>query len=145
MNVMDTKTKIYKMILSSFISGLGMWFVGGLYHNLIMPAVHESVHPHHEGLGITFLAYLLLGFLMSYFYNNSKDTNSVYKGVKIGAIVGVLWVFPHGLTMAAVHKSEISYQFTNTLYHILEQGIGGMLIYAIFKYKYSVKRKSLSS
>ena len=54
--------------------------------------------------------------------------------LKIGAIIGVLWVFPHGLTMAAVHESSISYQITNTMYHIIEQGIGGIIIFVTFKY-----------
>ncbi len=132
---MDTKKNLYRMTIASFISGFGMWVVGGLYHNLIMPAVNENMHPHHEGLGVTLIAYILLGLLMSYFYLNSKDKNdSFVKGIKIGAIIGVLWVFPHGLTMAAVHESSISYQVTNTIYHIVEQGIGGIIIFVTFRF-----------
>jgi hypothetical protein len=132
---MDTKKNLYRMTIASFISGFGMWVVGGLYHNLIMPAVNENMHPHHEGLGVTLIAYILLGLLMSYFYLNSKDKNdSIAKGIKIGAIIGVLWVFPHGLTMAAVHESSISYQVTNTIYHIVEQGIGGIIIFVTFRF-----------
>jgi hypothetical protein len=132
---MDTKKNLYRMTIASFISGFGMWVVGGLYHNLIMPAVNENMHPHHEGLDVTLIAYILLGLLMSYFYLNSKDKNdSIAKGIKIGAIIGVLWVFPHGLTMAAVHESSISYQVTNTIYHIVEQGIGGIIIFVTFRF-----------
>ena len=112
-----------------------MWVVGGLYHNLILPAVNKQMHPHHEGLGITLFAYILLGLLMSYFYLNSKDhKDSLLKGIRTGAIIGVLWVFPHGLTMAAVHESSFSYQITNTIYHIIEQGIGGAFIFISFMY-----------
>ena len=132
---MDIKKNLFKMIVASFISGIGMWVVGGLYHNLIMPAIDKNMHPHHEGLGITLIAYILLGVLMSYFYLNSNDKNdSLLKGIKIGAIIGVLWVFPHSLTMAAVHESSISYQITNTIYHIIEQGIGGILIFVTFRF-----------
>ena len=126
---------IIQVIVSSIFSGFIMWVVGGLYHNLILPAVNENVHPHHEGLGIALIAYLLLGFLMAYFYFNSKETeDSLLKGIKIGALIGILWVFPHGLTMAAVHESSISYQLTNMLYHIFEQGIGGAIIFVTVKY-----------
>jgi len=112
-----------------------MWVSGGLYHNLIMPAVNENMHPHHEGLGIALIAYILLGLLMSYFYQNSKDSHdSLMKGLKIGMIIGVLWVFPHGLTMAAVHESSFSYQITNTIYHVVEQGIGGICIFIASSY-----------
>jgi len=138
---MDTKKNYLKLIVASFISGFGMWVVGGLYHNLIMPAVNENMHPHHEGLGITLIAYIVLGLLMSYFYLNSKDNkDSILKGIKIGTIIGVLWVFPHGLTMAAVHESSISYQIANTIYHIIEQGIGGILIFVTFRYIMSKKK-----
>lgn len=139
---MGTKKNIFKMIVSSFISGLTMWVVGGLYHNLIMPSVNENMHPHHEGLGITLIAYILLGLLMSYFYQNAKDNkDSILKGIKIGVIIGVLWVFPHGLTMAAVHKTSISYQITNTIYHIVEQGIGGISIFVNYKFVMKKERK----
>jgi len=127
--------RINQLIVSSIFSGFIMWVVGGLYHNLIMPAVNEQMHPHHEGLGIALVAYILLGFLMSYFYLNSSETgDSLMKGIKIGALIGILWVFPHGLTMAAVHESSISYQITNTIYHIVEQGIGGIIIFLTFRY-----------
>ncbi|MBK6264351.1 hypothetical protein JKA74_04825 [Marivirga sp. S37H4] len=132
---MDTKKNIFRWVISSVFSGFVMWVVGGIYHNLIMPAVNENIHPHHEGLGITLIAYILLGLLMSYFYKNSKEDNdSLLKGIRIGMIIGVLWVFPHGLTMAAIHESSISYEITNTIYHIVEQGIGGAIIFASFKY-----------
>lgn len=133
---MVIKKSILSLFASSVFAGFVMWVVGGLYHNLIMPSVNENMHPHHEGLGITLIAYILLGLLMSYFYQNSKESkNSYKKGLKIGMIIGVLWVFPHGLTMAAVHESSISYQITNTLYHIVEQGIGGIIVFATFRYR----------
>ena len=119
MKTKKQKNRVFlQLITSSILSGLIMWVVGGLYHNLILPSINENIHPHHEGLGITLMAYILLGLLMSYFYLNSNDNkNTFLKGIKIGAIIGILWVFPHGLTLAAVHETSISYQITNTLYH----------------------------
>lgn len=136
MEINKQKNRVFfQLITSSFLSGFIMWVIGGLYHNLIIPSINENVHPHHEGLGITLIAYILLGLLMSYFYMNSKEIeDSLLKGIKIGVIIGILWVFPHGLTMAAVHESSISYQITNSLYHIIEQGIGGIIIFLVFRY-----------
>ncbi|HPO62082.1 MAG TPA: hypothetical protein PK762_03250 [Candidatus Kapabacteria bacterium] len=136
---METKNKksriIFKISISSVLTGFVMWVVGGLYHNLIMPAIDDQLHPHHEGLAIVLIAYILLGLLMSYFYINHKDNrNSLMKGIKIGVIIGILWVFPHGLTMTATHETSFLYQFSNTFYHIIEQGIGGMMIFITFKY-----------
>lgn len=137
METKQTNRLILQVLISSVLSGFTMWVVGGLYHNLIMPAVNENMHPHHEGLGITLIAYILLGLFMSYFYLNSRENgDSLMKGLKIGVIVGILWVFPHGLTMAAVHDSSISYEVGNTLYHIIEQGIGGMMLFITARYIY---------
>lgn len=128
------KKDLLRLIVSSFLTGLVMWIVGGLYHNLIMPAINDTIHPHHEGLAITLIAYILLGLMMSYFYQNSKEAgNSLIKGLKTGVLIGVLWVFPHGLTMAAVHESSYLYEITNTLYHVVEQGIGGVIVYLTFR------------
>jgi H+/Cl- antiporter ClcA len=133
--MMDTRKFNFKIILASFASGFVMWVVGGLYHNLVMPAFNKNMHPHHEGLLIILIAYILLGLLMSYFYLNAKDgSDSIIKGVKIGVVIGILWVFPHGLTMAAVHESTISYQVTNTVYHVFEQGMGGIIIFLTYRY-----------
>lgn len=93
------------------------------------------MHPHHEGLGITLVAYIILGLFISIFYQNSKEIkNSLAKGLKIGILIGILWVFPHGLTMAAVHESSILYELKNTIYHLVEQGIGGMMVFVTYRF-----------
>ena len=134
---METKNRNWKkMVIVSFVAGIGMWIVGGLWHNLILPAVDNSIHPHHQGLGIVLIAYVILGLLMSYLYTLSFGDNKSWKnGVLIGVMVGVLWVFPHGLSMAATHGTSIIYEFKNTLYHVFEQGIGGVLVFWVFKVK----------
>jgi hypothetical protein len=136
---MEAKSKksriILKLSVSSVLTGFVMWVVGGLYHNLIMPAIDDHLHPHHEGLGVVLIAYIILGLLMSYFYKNHADNkDSLFKGLKIGLIIGILWVFPHGLTMAATHETSYLYQFSNTFYHMIEQGVGGMIIFITYRF-----------
>lgn len=129
-----------KLLLSTIASGFGMWIIGGLWHNLILPNVNSNVEAHHEGLGITLIAYFVLAFLMAYLYSLVYKTNhSMISGLKLGILIGILWVFPHGLTMAGTHDTSIIYEIKNTLYHIFEQGIGGFIIGLIFK---NINRKS---
>lgn len=141
MSTIEIKTKEWKIYLfSTLLTGLGMWIIGGLYHNLILPTINDAVHPHHEGLGITLIAYFILAFLMTYIYSVSNvKVHTVLKGVKLGVIIGILWVFPHGLAMAATHDTSVVYEFKNTMYHIIEQGIGGLIIFYVFNY---FKRKN---
>lgn len=124
-----------KLLLSSIASGLGMWILGGLWHNLILPNVSSNVEAHHEGLGITLIAYFILALLIAYLYSLVYKTNhSMVNGLKLGVLIGILWVFPHGLAMAGTHDTSILYEIKNTFYHVFEQGIGGIIISLVFKY-----------
>jgi hypothetical protein len=77
--------------------------------------------------------YFILAFLMAYLYSttNTGDKSWV-KGIKLGVIIGVVWVFPHGLVMAATHDTSLVHEIKNTLYHIVEQGIGGTVVFYVF-------------
>jgi hypothetical protein len=140
-NSIEIKIRDWKIYLFCTLSaGPGMWIIGGLYHNLILPAFNETIHPHHEGLGITLIAYFILAFLMTYIYSLSNaKINTLLRGAKLGIVIGILWVFPHGLAMAATHETSIVYEFKNALYHMIEQGIGGLIVFCV--YNYSTRKK----
>ena len=127
------KTKLRKLIIATFVGGFGMWVVAGLWHNLILPNVDENVHPHHEGLGLLLVAYFILAILMAYIYSLSyKGVNPIMEGLRLGVVVGLLWVFPHGLAMASTHSTSIVYEINNAIWHIVEQGIGGVIIALVY-------------
>lgn len=128
------KTKLFFIIAAGVISGLGMWIIAGLWHNLILPSVNENIHPHHEGIVIMLMAYLILGLLMSYVYSLlNREPSRLFNGLRLGIIAGILWVFPHGLAMAGVHNTSIAYEIQNAIWHIVEQGIGGIIIAFVHK------------
>ncbi len=47
-------------------------------------------------------------------------------------VIGLLWVFPHGLAMAGAHGDSISYVFKNAAWHVVEQGVGGIVIGLVY-------------
>lgn len=61
-----------------------------------------------------------------------KDETPVLNGLKFGMIIGALWVFPHGLAMAGAHGDSILYIFKNTAWHMVEQGIGGIVVAFVY-------------
>ncbi len=127
------KTNLLRLIFATLAGGLGMWIIAGLWHNLILPNINENVQAHHQGIGIMLIAYLILALLMSYIYTLiHKNKGTVIDGLKIGVIIGVLWVFPHGLVMAGAHDTSIVYEIKNALWHMFEQGVGGIIITFIF-------------
>ncbi|MDH5510144.1 MAG: hypothetical protein OEZ32_07275 [Nitrospinota bacterium] len=122
-----------KLMLATLTGGLGMWIVAGVWHNLIMASLDEQVNAKHEGLGILLIAYFILALFMAYIYPRGfKGKSTVGDGLKFGAIIGLLWVFPHGLAMAGAHGEPIAYVIKNSLWHMVEQGIGGIIVAAIY-------------
>ena len=124
-----------KLLISTLAAGIGMWVIGGLWHNLVLPNFNKSIQAHHDGLVIALIASFILALLMAYFYQLiSNENHSIYEGLKVGVLIGILWVFPHGLAMAGIHDTSIMYEIKNTVYHMFEQGVGGILISLVYKY-----------
>ena len=122
-----------KLILSTLIGGLGMWIIAGIYHNLIMANLYEETQATHEGLGILLVAYFILALIMAYVYPlGYKGKSPALEGLRFGIIIGLLWVFPHGLAMAGAHGESIIYVFKNSVWHMVEQGLGGVIIGLIY-------------
>lgn len=122
-----------KLLFSTLLGGFGMWVTAGVWHNLVMAHLYESVHATHDGIGLLLLAYLVLALLMSYLYTRTfNGGNPITEGLKLGALIGILWVFPHGLAMAGAHGDPILYVFKNAAWHIVEQGFGGIIIGFIY-------------
>ena len=131
--------KLKKLLLSTFFSGLGMWVIAGIWHNLIMANLYKGIHATHDGIALLLVAYFILAFIMSYLYPlGYKGGKPILEGLKFGAIMGVLWVFPHGLAMASVHGDSIIYVFKNGAWHIVEQGIGGIIIGFVYGWRKAV-------
>jgi hypothetical protein len=125
---------IKKFILAILAGSITMWFLAGLWHEILMAKFYTAeTDATHEGTGIIFLAYLVLGVLMSYIYPlGYKGGRSIIEGLRFGIVIGLLWVFPHALAMAGAHGTSIIYVFKNVAWHVVEQGVGGVVIALVF-------------
>jgi hypothetical protein len=119
-----------KFVFATLAAGGGMWVVAGLWHNLILPSLYEGTHATHEGIGILLVAYLVLALIMAYMYPiGYQGGKPVVEGLRFGMIIGILWVFPHELAMTGAHDgNSISYVVKNAVWHMVEQGIGGIIM-----------------
>ena len=121
--------KAIRPLLAVVATGLAMWIVAGIWHNLVMANLYESVHATHDGLGLLLVAYFVLAAFMVYLYPSyAAGKHSVLRGLVFGAIIGLLWVFPHGLAMAGAHDTSVAYVLKNSLWHMVEQGFGGIVV-----------------
>jgi len=68
----------------------------------------------------------LAGFIVYLYPLMLKKNRPIISGIKVGIFVGVFWIFPYTLTLAGAHETSVAYVFKNTLWHMVEQGIGGI-------------------
>lgn len=134
----NTQGQWKKILFSTIFSGLAMWILAGLWHTILAVQFYKNeTNAEHQGLGLILLAYFILGFLMTYLYQNGfRKKSSVVEGFIFGGIMGVLWVFPHELAMAGAHGESVTYVIKNAIWHIVEQGLGGIVISLVYKFPF---------
>ena len=126
--------KVIVFLIPTLTAAISMWLLAGLWHKIMAAAFYTAeVGATHEDTGIIFVAYLILASLMVYLYSfYTKSERFLIEGFKFGAIIGLLWVFPHELAMAGAHEKSLSYVFKNALWHMVEQGVGGIIIALVY-------------
>lgn len=128
------KPAVKKFAIATVASGVAMWAIAGVWHEVIMASLYEPTHAEHEGVAILFVAYLVLGAFMAYLYPKGFRNGGVIKGgFFFGAIIGLLWVFPHGLAMSGAHGAKIAYVLKNSAWHMVEQGLGGIVVAWVYR------------
>lgn len=121
-------TSPLRTLAAAVIVGFSMWVTAGLWHNLVLPLLNPAREAHHEGIFVMLIAYFILSGFMTYFYSAMGRKQSAMAGIRLGALIGLLWVFPHGLIMAGAHQTSMIYEAQNALWHVFEQGSGGFIL-----------------
>lgn len=130
---------IQRLTISSIAVGFFMWAIAGIWHKLILANFYtNAVEAEHKGIGILLLSYCILALLMAILYTPyHKVERPLRSGLVFGIIIGLIWVFPHGLAMAGAHGEPLDYVIKNALWHVIEQGLGGILLGWLFSIKSS--------
>ena len=135
LNVNEKHFDLKKFLITAAAGSTAMWILAGVWHELVMSRFYaEAAHAEHEGLGIILLAYLVLGAFMGGIFpllNIKKE--SIVSGIIFGALIGLLWVFPHELAMAGAHGKSVLYVSQNGAWHMVEQGFGGAVIALVYR------------
>jgi hypothetical protein len=137
-----------RMFLATIASGLSMWLLAGLWHLVIVPGFYarSTGAEHHEGGWMISVGYVMLAAIMSWaFPRFHRGGNRLLMGLGFGALTGLLWVTPHALVRAGAHASghgaALSYLLINGGWHLVEQGLGGVIIALIFSATLQTTRK----
>ena len=135
-----------KFVTGALVASVVAFLLSGLWHVVLMSDYYESVTvggreaPLMWAIG---LAYLMVGIIMAYMYPRGYEGGSpVGEGLKLGAIIGLLWWLPTNLVLYAVLDGSSSSQiFVDGIWHIVEEGIAGAALGLV--YGRSGPRKSL--
>ena len=134
---MNTK----KFLMATGASFAVMFLLGGLFHMVIakdflLAHVGMAGNVGRQEPMMQYIAFgvLCLAAVMAYLYPKGVEgDNHLVQGFKFGMIIGFLWITPFAIIM---YGSTMVFSGTTvatfTVWHIIEQGIGGMIIAMIY-------------
>ena len=131
---MDTK----KFLLASLAGAVAMFLLGGLWHAVLLKdfyAAQFGATVRSEPVVLfSFLGYLSLGILMSFvFPAGYKGGSTVKEGFRFGLLMGLMSHLPFSLVFYANTTSyTLNHVLLDGAWHVVEQGIGGIVIAAIY-------------
>lgn len=124
-----------RLALAAFVAATVMWIIAGFWHNDLGPGVINGAESHlsAKSLGLTFLAYAILASIMArvYFVLPEKR-RTLLAGLRIGIYGGIVWSFPHALLSAAGVDDPIAPVLIHTVFHMLEEGVGGIVMALVY-------------
>jgi len=84
------------------------------------------------------LGVLILAVLMAYMYPlGYKGGSPLKEGLRFGVVIGLLWILPYNVIMIGVVGTSKTLVVVDALWHIVEQGVGGIVIGYIYRSKSS--------
>lgn len=127
----------WRTVIAATASAFAMLLIAGLWHNVILAEFYQKQSAH-VGKTLIIATYIFLGFLMAGLYPYFRRIkNKIVSGLVFGSLFGLVWVFPYTFMDAASHGEPLLYIFQNSAWHLVEQGLGGIIVALI----YSIKRK----
>ena len=127
-----------KCLLAWLLGFLAMFILSGIWYMLIMEEFYKT-HCYISARESPLMAYIALGYvvlalLMAYLYPiGYKDGPPAREGFRFGALIGVLWILPYSLVLyGATNSGTRMLILVDTIWHIVEQGIGGIVIGTIY-------------
>ncbi len=79
------------------------------------------------------IGYLIFSFMMSYMYPIGFGGGSAIKeGLRFGVMLGIFMSFSKAFIFAAVYKMPLDANLYDAVYHVIELGIGGIVIAKIY-------------
>ena len=131
-----------KFSLATVGGFFAMFIPGGLWHMLIMKDFYDKYAGDsalaEPNILFIILGVLILSALMAYMYPQGyKGGSPLKEGLRFGVVIGLLWILPINVIMIGVMGTSITLVVVDALWHMVGQGIGGIVIGYIYGSKSS--------
>ncbi len=135
---MDIK-KFSMAVVGGFFA---MYILGSLWHAVLMHNFYEKYGGDsmltEPNLLFIILGVLILAVLMAYMYPlGYKGGSPLKEGLRFGVVIGLLWILPYNVIMIGVVGTSKTLVVVDALWHIVEQGVGGIVIGYVYRSKSS--------
>ncbi len=133
---MDVK----KWMMASLAGFIVMFTISGLWYQIIMSDFYSTLNADimRDQVNVVFivLGYLFLALMMSYMYPlGYKGGPPVKEGLRFGVMVGLLVWFSANLILHGAWNLSLTGGIVDSVYHLLEQGLGGLVIALVYRNK----------
>ena len=128
-----------KTFIASFVAAFAaMFMLSLLFYSLILgDTISRHIDPvflqEPPGYCCITLGYVALAVLMAWVYPHyhAGDDAIWRRGLRFGIVMGLLWVFPLSLVLHGVYRLPFTIVVIDTLWALVEQGAGGVVIATI--------------
>jgi hypothetical protein len=112
-----------KTLVSALAAAVPMFLLGAVGHGGGTPLDHPQ-------LPILFLSVFVLATLMALVYARVPPSGSVLRdGLWLGILFALAWTVPGGLSrFGALQGVELGKVFADAAWHLIEEGIGGIVL-----------------
>lgn len=131
---------IKKFLLATIFSFVVMFLLSFLWYGVLMMHFYQNtpgaigdmdiINRDQPMILFLVLGYVILAALMAYAYPKGVESEKkIMEGLKFGVWVGLLWILPGSFIQYAVTEVlSLKVVAVDTLWHIVEQGAGGIVI-----------------
>lgn len=126
---------VKRILLAGGAAFVVMFVLGGIWNALIMTdqyADHAPVNvrsPEDASMLFLIVGYLLLTCFMTFLFSQSfSERPSTGQGFQFGALFGIIATLPLYMILYAVWDISIVHILIDSGWHLVEQGIGGIVL-----------------
>lgn len=137
-NAMRVNTRTF--VLAFIAAFAAMFTLSVLFYSLILgDSISNRIDPafvrESPGYCCITLGYVALAVLMAWVYPHYLvgDGPVWQRGLRFGVVMGLLWIFPLSLVLHGVYRLPFMIVVIDTLWALVEQGAGGVVIAAVYQ------------